>query len=83
MRLRLQPPEINLLLAEDVSAVVKWILPPWPGPRQYVAFRGLINMMDVICEMQGGAPRSSHPLSSSERQLWTHESCKLPPSGSP
>lgn len=83
VRPRLQQPEINPLLAEDVSALVKWIPPPWPGPRQYVAFWGLINMMDVICEMQGGAPLSSHPLSSTERQLRTHGSCELPPSGAP
>lgn len=56
VRLRLQQPKINWFLAERHKCNCEIDIPPWPGPRQYVAFRGLINVIDVICEIQGGPP---------------------------
>ena len=52
--LRLQEPKINWFLAERHKCNCEIDIAPWPSPRQYVAFRGLINVIDVICEIQGG-----------------------------
>lgn len=51
--LRLQQPKINRFLAERHKCNCETDILSWPGPRQYVAFRGLINVMDVIWESRG------------------------------
>lgn len=56
MSLRLQEPKINWFLAERHECNCEIDIPPWLSPRQYVAFRGLIKVIDVICEIRGGAP---------------------------
>lgn len=40
-------------------------------------------MIDVTCEIQGGAPLSSNPPPSTEMQPWTHKFFKRSPSTSP